>query len=93
MYWCKRLRDLREDHDMTKKKLAAILEVSEKTISRYEKGKSEPTISVLIKLSLLFNVSIDYISGIKDEQSIFTPSIKQELENINEKINNIIKLI
>ena len=75
MSWNKRIKDLRIDHDMGKKELANKLDISERTLTRYESGISEPTISVLIKLSLLFNVSIDYIAGIKDEEAILTPSI------------------
>lgn len=93
MNWYKRLRDLREDHDMTLKTLANILEISERTLSRYEAGVCEPTISTLIKISLLFNVSIDYIAGIKDIETITTTSVKEELSEISEKINEILKLL
>jgi len=42
---------------------------------------------------LLFNVSIDYIAGIKDEEAILTPSIKEELEAINKRLDKIVKII
>ena len=87
MSWNKRIKDLRIDHDMGKKELVDKLDISERT------GISEPTISVLIKLSLLFNVSIDYIAGIKDEEAILTPSIKEELEAINKRLDKIVKII
>ena len=93
MSWNKRIKDLRIDHDMGKKELANKLDISERTLTRYESGISEPTISVLIKLSLLFNVSIDYIAGIKDEEAILTPSIKEELEAINKRLDKIVKII
>ena len=93
MSWNKRIKDLRIDHDMGKKELANKLGISERTLTRYESGISEPTISVLIKLSLLFNVSIDYIAGIKDEEAILTPSIKEELEAINKRLDKIVKII
>lgn len=93
MTWCKRIKDLREDHDMTKKQLALELDVSERTITRYESGICEPTISSLIKMSLIFNVSIDYIAGIKDETVVTTPGVKEQLEEINERINKIMKTI
>lgn len=92
MSWNKRIKDLRIDHDMGKKELANKLDISERTLTRYESGISEPTISVLIKLSLLFNVSIDYIAGIKDEEAILTPSIKEELEAINKRLDKIVKI-
>ena len=59
MYWNKRIKDLREDNDLTKQELADKLDISERTLTRYETGESEPTISVLIKMSLIFNVSLD----------------------------------
>lgn len=93
MIWCKRIKDLREDHDMTKKQLALELDVSERTITRYESGICEPTISSLIKMSLLFNVSIDYITGIKDDTIISTPGVKEQLEELNDKLNKIVKSI
>lgn len=93
MNWSKRIKDLRIDHDMKKKELADKLDISERTLSRYESGKCEPTISILIKLSLLFNVSIDYLAGIKDETMINTPSIKEELETLNDKLSKIINIM
>lgn len=65
MYWNKRIKDLREDNDLTKQELADKLDISERTLTRYETGESEPTISVLIKMSLIFNVSLDYIFALK----------------------------
>ncbi len=65
MKWNKRIKDLREDNDMTQEELATRLGISKRTLLRYESGVSEPTISVLISLSLLFNVSVDYIIAIK----------------------------
>ena len=68
MKWNKRIKDLREDHDMTQDELAQKLGVSKRTLLRYESGESEPSISILISLSLLFNVSIDYIVGRTDKK-------------------------
>lgn len=52
MKWNKRIRDLREDNDLTQEDLASQLGISKRTLLRYESGVSEPTISVLISLSL-----------------------------------------
>ncbi len=91
MHWRKRIKDLRIDHDMTKKHLAKLTDVSEKTIARYENGDSEPSISFLIKLSLIFNVSVDYICGITDQEIVVTPSIKDELLDVSQKLDKISK--
>ena len=58
MLWYKRIRDLRIDNDLTKTELANKLDISERTLARYETGESEPTISVLIKMSHIFDVSM-----------------------------------
>lgn len=91
MYWCKRLKDLREDADLTISQLAKILDVSERTISRYEDGTSQPNISILIKLSLLYNVSIDYICGVKDTTDIVEKGLKDKLEDLSKILDKIIK--
>ena len=93
MSWNKRIRDLREDHDMKKYELAEKLDISERTLTRYESGECEPTVIVLIKLALLFDVSIDYIVGINDNPIVSTPSVKDELEDIQSKLDKIIKII
>ncbi|MBE9917451.1 helix-turn-helix transcriptional regulator [Paenibacillus donghaensis] len=59
----KRIRDLREDRDLTQQKLADHLNISQATYSRYESGDLDVPSSVLIKLSEFYNVSIDYILG------------------------------
>ena len=55
MYWYRRIKDLREDLDLSRPELASKLNVSERTLSRYETGESEPTISILIKLSMILS--------------------------------------
>lgn len=89
--WNKRIRDLREDNDLTQEDLASQLGISKRTLLRYESGVSEPTISVLISLSLLFNVSVDYIIGTKDTTEIDEISIKNELDHVIQSLEKIKK--
>lgn len=89
MKWNKRIRDLREDHDMTQDDLAQKLGISKRTLLRYESGESEPSISILISLSLLFNVSIDYIVGSKDYETIESSNIISDLDNIIKELEKI----
>lgn len=91
MFWNKRIKDLREDNDLTRAQLAKKLDISERTLSRYENGEYEPTIGILIKLSLMFNVSIDYIAEIKDDIEINDRSIKGDIERAIEIINRAIR--
>jgi transcriptional regulator with XRE-family HTH domain len=58
-----RLRELREDKNMTQDDLASILNVSRQTISGYEKGVNEPNIENLVRMAEIFNVSLDYLLG------------------------------
>ena len=59
--YLKRLRDLREDHDLTQKQLASILGTSQTMYARYERGANELPIHHLITLSNLYHCSTDYI--------------------------------
>ena len=63
-----RLRDLREDKDLTQKQVGAIVGMSQTGYSQYELGKNDIPTHVLITLSEYYNVSIDYILGLTDER-------------------------
>ena len=60
----KRIRDLREDQDLTQKKLADELNCSQQVYSNYELGQRDIPTDILIKLALYYNVSTDYILGL-----------------------------
>lgn len=63
----KRIRDLREDNDLTQKQLAATLNCSQQVYSNYELGQRDIPTDILIKLSKFYNVSTDYILGLSDD--------------------------
>lgn len=58
-----RLQELRKDHNMSQKELAAKLNLSEFTISSYEHGKTEPSDDTFVSLCDIFDVSADYLLG------------------------------
>ena len=62
----RRIRDLREDKDMTQKQVASILNCSQQVYSNYELGQRDVPTDILIKLSYIYDVSVDYILGISD---------------------------
>lgn len=62
-----RLRKLREDKDLTQKQLGVILNMSQTGYNQYEIGKNDIPTSILIKLSYIYNTSVDYILGLTDE--------------------------
>ncbi len=64
--YLKRLKDLREDHDLTQKYIAEILNMKQQQYSRYENGEYELPLSCLIKLAKFYNVSTDYILNLSN---------------------------
>ncbi len=65
--YLKRLRDLREDHDLKQKDVADILNTTQQVYSRYESGLNQLPIHHLITLSKFYKVSTDYILGLTDD--------------------------
>lgn len=63
-----RLRDLREDCDLTQKRLAEILNMSQTGYSKYETEENDVPIAILIKMALFYDTSIDYLVGLTDEK-------------------------
>ena len=60
-----RLRDLREDHDMTQQQVATYLGMKQPQYSRYERGVRDVPTDVLIRLAALYKTTTDYILGIE----------------------------
>lgn len=63
-----RLKDLREDNDLTQEFLAKKLHIKQNTYSNYENGHREIPINALIKLAVFYNTSVDYILELTDEK-------------------------
>ena len=59
----KRIRDLREDHDLTQREMGEILSCSQRVYSNYERGDLDIPTQVLIKLADYYHVSVDYLLG------------------------------
>ena len=55
------LKEIRKKKHLSQQKVAIDLNISREALSYYENGKREPSISMLIKMSEYFNVSIDYL--------------------------------
>lgn len=63
-----RIKELREQHELSQRKVAELLEMHTTQYQRYESGERTVPADFLIKLADLYNVSIDYIVGRVDEQ-------------------------
>ena len=59
----RRIRDLRDDHDLTQRALAEKLGMQQSQYNRYEKGYRDIPTDILISLADLYNTSTDYILG------------------------------
>ncbi len=71
MHYTERIRNLREDSDLSQKQVAALLNVGQKTYSDYELGKTRIPLDSVILLAQFYNVSMDYITGVSDERAPF----------------------
>ena len=58
-----RIRDLREDKDLTQTEVAKVLGMSQTGYSKYETGENDVPTAILIKLARFYNVSVDYLLG------------------------------
>lgn len=62
----RRLRDLREDHDLTQKQIATILSFTNSAYAKIERGEHTLTADILVTLSNFYDVSTDYLLGLTD---------------------------
>ena len=63
-----RIRDLREDKDLTQTKLAKLIGMSQTGYSKYKTGENDIPTNILIKLAQLHETSVDYLLGLTDEK-------------------------
>ena len=77
-----RIKELRTEFHMTQVRLAIELEVSQETVSAYEKEKHFPSFSQLVRLSKLFHASIDYIMGLSDVRNPSNTAIRSDLQKL-----------
>ena len=63
-----RLRNVREDRDLTQKEVGKVLNKSQQGYSHIEEGRAELKIDDLKKLCAFYNLSADYLIGLSDKQ-------------------------
>ncbi len=63
-----RIRDLREDRDLTQKQIAEFLHIKQNTYSQYENGHRQIPVDILISLAQFYNTSVDYLLGRTNEK-------------------------
>lgn len=68
MNYYKRLKEMREDNDLTQNDIAKLLKTTRQQVSKWENGNQMMGIDKYIALAKYYNVSIDYLVGITDNQ-------------------------
>ena len=63
-----KIRDLREDKDLTQTQIAKILNCSQRAYSNYERGEVEMSTRILIELARFHDTSVDYLLELTDEK-------------------------
>ncbi len=64
-----RIRDTREDKDLTQKKVAEYLQCDQSLYSKYERGERDVPLAVMARLAVFYGTSIDYLVGMTDESA------------------------
>ena len=64
-----RLKDLREDHDLVQKEIAAVLGIDQRVYSTYETGKREIPTRYIVQLAKYYHTLTDYLLGLTNDPS------------------------
>ena len=65
MIWNERIKELREDNDLTQTELAKEINITQRAVSYYERNERELPIEILIRYAQYFKVSLEYICGLE----------------------------
>jgi transcriptional regulator with XRE-family HTH domain len=95
-----RIKQLRQEKNWSQTQLAQKMEIHQKQVSAYERGRNVPSTEVLIKIAEIFNVSLDYLAFNAEGQSAKV-NIKdrellrrcEEVDKLSEKDKGLIKEI
>lgn len=76
-----RLRDMREDHDLTQKQLSEAVNITQRSYSYYERGDHMIPPEVLCRLADFYGTSVDYLLGRTDCQDPYPPRKRPRYSN------------
>ncbi len=65
-----RIKDMREDNDLTQKQISQMLMCDQSLYSKYERGEREIPLKLIVTLADFYNVSVDYLAGRTDKPEI-----------------------
>ncbi|MBE6907000.1 helix-turn-helix domain-containing protein [Marasmitruncus massiliensis] len=64
-----RIRDMREDHDLTQQQVADYLMCDQSLYSKYERGERDVPLAVMVRLARLYKTSVDYLAGLTSDKN------------------------
>jgi len=76
-----RIKELREDRELTQRDIAAYLNVAQNSYSNYENGNRDFPLTLLIQLSHFYQVNLEYLLGLTDESAPLPPSKRLKIDS------------
>lgn len=73
-----RIRELREDRDLSQSEFAKIIGMSQTGYSKYETGENDIPTSILIAIARYYKTSVDYLLGLTDVRSPYPKSLERQ---------------
>lgn len=77
-----RLRKLRNAKGLSQSEVSKKIGIAKGTISTYERNVKNPSMEIIIKLAVLYNVSVDYILGFTDRACIYLDDLSKENQQV-----------
>lgn len=68
--FCERLRELRKERGLSQKAFAEILQTTNSSVCDWERGRSQPDLTMLAKIACYFDISADYLLGLEDDSGV-----------------------
>ena len=84
-----RIKDIREDMDLTQQQVAEYLHIKQNTYSQYENGHRQLPIDVLIALAQFYHTSTDYLLGLTDEKKPYRRNRATNVKNSGKSDKNL----
>ncbi|ADU26053.1 helix-turn-helix domain-containing protein [Ethanoligenens harbinense] len=67
-----KIRDLREDHDLTQQQIAEYLKCDRSLYAKYERGERDVPLQTAVRLAIYYKTSVDYLVGLTDERMAYS---------------------
>jgi transcriptional regulator with XRE-family HTH domain len=64
-----KIRDMREDHDLTQQQIAEYLKCDQSLYSKYEREERDVPLHIMVKLAVFYKTSVDYLVGLTNEKA------------------------